>query len=48
MVLTGMVARADGSFLLKRTVTGGVEDAERVGRELGDGLRAEAPGDLLG
>jgi hydroxymethylbilane synthase len=48
LVLSGMVARADGSFLLKRTLAGPSADAERIGRELGASLRADAPADLFG
>jgi hydroxymethylbilane synthase len=48
LVLSGMVARADGSFLLKRTLAGASADAERIGRELGASLRADAPADLFG
>jgi hydroxymethylbilane synthase len=45
--LTGLVAREDGSFLLRRDVTGAAADAERIGRALGDELRADAPHDLF-
>jgi hydroxymethylbilane synthase len=45
--LTGLVARADGSFLLRRRVSGAVADAERIGRELGDSLRRDSPADVL-
>ena len=45
--LTGLVARADGSFLLKRTATGAVADAERMGRELGLSLKADSPDDIF-
>jgi len=48
LILDGMVARADGSFLLKRTLSGPTADAARIGRELGDSLRADAPADLFG
>lgn len=48
MTLTGLVARADGSFLLKRALSGPVADAERIGRELGESLRADSPADLFG
>ncbi|MEJ1976861.1 MAG: hydroxymethylbilane synthase [Acetobacteraceae bacterium] len=41
--LTGLVARADGSFLLKRSLHGAAADAERLGAELGRGLRADSP-----
>ena len=45
--LTGLVARADGSFLLRRVVTGAVADAEPMGRELGLALKADSPADLF-
>jgi hydroxymethylbilane synthase len=45
--LTGLVARADGSFLLKRSVVGPAKDAARIGAELGDSLRADSPADLF-
>lgn len=45
--LTGLVARADGSFLLKRSLHGDAADAERLGAELGRGLRADSPGDIF-
>ena len=48
LILTGMVARADGSFLLKRTLSGPAADAERIGADLGTGLRADSPVDLFG
>lgn len=41
--LAGLVAREDGSFLLKRTVNGAPEDAEKMGRELGTELRRDSP-----
>ncbi len=41
--LTGLVARGDGSFLLKRSLEGTVADAERIGHELGDSLRTDCP-----
>ena len=46
--LTGLVARADGSFLLKRALTGAAADAERIGTELGRSLRADSPRDVFG
>ncbi|WP_245903463.1 hydroxymethylbilane synthase [Humitalea rosea] len=46
--LTGLVARADGSFLLKRSLRGAVADAARIGQELGDSLRADSPADIFG
>jgi len=45
--LTGLVARPDGSFLLKRSIHGTAADADRLGRELGDGLRADSPADIF-
>lgn len=45
--LLGLVARADGSFLLKRCLKGAAADAERIGDELAASLRADAPGDLF-
>jgi hydroxymethylbilane synthase len=47
LTLTGMVARADGSFLLKRTLAGASGDAARIGATLGDSLRADSPADLF-
>lgn len=46
--LTGLVARADGSFLLKRRLSGAAADAARLGRELAMELRKEAPADVFG
>ena len=45
--LTGLVARPDGSFLLRRSIHGAAADAERLGSELGDSLRADSPADLF-
>ena len=45
--LTGLVARADGSFLLRRTMECSFADACRAGAELGDGLRADSPADIF-
>jgi hydroxymethylbilane synthase len=45
--LTGLVARADGSFLLKRHAEGLAADAARLGAELGEGLRRDSPADLF-
>jgi hydroxymethylbilane synthase len=47
LTLTGLVARADGSFLLKRTQSGPFADAQRIGEELGALLRAGSPADLF-
>jgi hydroxymethylbilane synthase len=46
--LMGMVARADGSFLLRRELDGPTADARRIGEELGVILRAASPADLFG
>jgi hydroxymethylbilane synthase len=45
--LTGLVAREDGSFLLKRSLTGTPDDAVKIGAELGAELRADSPQDLF-
>jgi hydroxymethylbilane synthase len=47
LMLTGMVARADGSFLLTRSLTGRPADAERLGQTLGTSLRADSPMDIF-
>ena len=46
--LTGLVARPDGTFLLKRSLHGSAADAARIGAELGASLRADSPPDILG
>jgi len=46
--LTGLVARADGTFLLKRTLSGAAADAGRIGIELGHSLRRDSPIDVFG
>jgi len=46
--LTGLVARGDGSFLLKRNLHGAMGDAARIGAALGASLRADSPPDLFG
>ena len=43
-MLTGLVVSEDGSFLVKRSLQGAPEDAERMGKELGAELRAASPG----
>jgi hydroxymethylbilane synthase len=48
LTLTGLVARADGTFLLRRTSTGAAADAARIGADLGASLHADAPADLFG
>jgi hydroxymethylbilane synthase len=45
--LTGLVARADGSFLLKRSLQGAATESARVGAELGASLRSDAPEDVF-
>ena len=45
--LTGLVAREDGSFLLKRSIQGKADDAEALGRELGKSLRRDSPSDIF-
>jgi hydroxymethylbilane synthase len=45
--LTGLVARTDGSFLLKRSMRGSVTDAAQLGWELGSSLRADSPCDIF-
>ncbi len=45
--ITGLVARADGSFLLKRTLDCAEDDAARAGAELGDELRCRSPRDVF-
>ena len=47
LTLTGLVARADGSFLLRRTLAGSSADAARIGEQLGASLRADSPADLI-
>ena len=46
--LTGLVAREDGSFLVRRSLAGARGDAARLGAELGASLRADTPRDILG
>jgi hydroxymethylbilane synthase len=45
--LVGLVARADGSFLLRREISGAAADAEGLGRSLGDSLRRDSPADIF-
>ena len=47
MRLTGLVAREDGSFLLKRSLCGAAADAARIGEALAGQLRAESPADIF-
>jgi hydroxymethylbilane synthase len=46
--LTGLVARPDGSFLLRREIEGAAADAARLGLALGEELRADSPADIFG
>jgi len=46
--LTGLVARADGSYLLKQRLVGAARDAALLGRELGNSLKRQAPADIFG
>jgi hydroxymethylbilane synthase len=45
--LTGLVARADGSFLLKRAAHGLASDAVLIGTQLGASLREDCPRDIF-
>ena len=45
--LTGLVARPDGTFLIRREVVGARGDAARLGRELGAELRMDSPRDIF-
>jgi hydroxymethylbilane synthase len=45
--LTGLVAREDGSFLLKSEIRGNPRQAEELGRALGDELRGQSPADIF-
>jgi hydroxymethylbilane synthase len=45
--LTGLVARADGSFLRKRRLAGNAAEAAALGSALGRSLRADSPRDLF-
>ncbi len=48
MRLTGLVARPDGTFMLKHSLECLRVDGARAGAELGDWLRQESPGDMFG
>ncbi len=43
----GLIARADGSFLMRRSITGAVYEAENLGRTLGEELWRDAPADVF-
>ncbi len=45
--LTGLVAREDGSYLIKKDIIGSLEEAELIGHELGKELRKESPNDIF-
>ena len=45
--LTGLAARGDGSFLLRRSLSGAASDAARLGAALGAQLRRESPPDIF-
>ena len=45
--LTGLVAREDGSFLLRRSLSGPAEDGCVLAEELARSLRADSPGDIF-
>jgi hydroxymethylbilane synthase len=45
--ITGLVASADGTFLLKRALHGAAADASRLGRELGVSLRRDSPQEIF-
>lgn len=46
--LDGLTARADGSFLLRRSIEGLAGDAVALGMALGEELRADSPADVFG
>jgi len=45
--LTGLVAREDGSFLLRQETSGSPREAEALGRALGEELRGRSPADIF-
>jgi hydroxymethylbilane synthase len=45
--LTGLLARPDGTYLMRHTVQGLATDAAKLGVQLGNQMRQEAPADLL-
>ncbi|MEO3471064.1 hydroxymethylbilane synthase [Roseomonas sp. CAU 1739] len=47
LAVTGLLARVDGSFLLRRRIEGRQVDAAALGQALGDSLRRDAPADIL-
>ncbi len=48
IALTGLIARPDGSFLLRRSMTGPIAEAAAIGLQLGRGLRDDSPPDIIG
>ncbi len=47
MRLTGLIARADGSFVLRRSITGDASDAASLGRALGEEMLVDSPADVF-
>lgn len=47
LCLTGLVAREDGSFLIRKEVIGLPAEAELMGHELGKQLRKDSPSDIF-
>ena len=47
LLLSGSVGRADGTFLLRRDLTGRPADADRIGQTLGTSLMVDAPADIF-
>jgi len=45
--VTGLVASMDGTFLLRRSLSGRRSDARRLGTELGESLRRDAPAGIF-
>ncbi len=45
--LTGLVARADGTFLVRRSLIGSAAEPENLGRALGRELRRDSPSDIF-
>ena len=45
--LTGLVAREDGSFMLKSEIRGRPQEAEALGHALGEELRGQSPADIF-
>jgi hydroxymethylbilane synthase len=45
--LTGLVASEDGTFMLRRELTGASADAARIGTELGKSLKRDSPASIF-